>query len=315
MFGIRLPGYFYRDAALVALAPEIVHFQFGAEAVGRERLGTLLDCAIVATFQGYDLNYQGIGLEPGYYAELWRRVDAVHVLSGDLARVATRRGLPQSTPIVVAPHAVDPLFLEGEGRRHEGRVGSRERPFRLLSVGRLHWTKGHEYTLRAVRALIDSGLHCEYRIVGDGDLREALLFAIEDLDLRGAVSLLGPLDPPEVRDQMGRADVLVHSAVSEGFCVAVAEAQAMQLPVVASDAGGLPENVADGQTGFIVPRRDTHTLALKLRELAGDPDLRSRMGRAGRARVRECFQVDQHAQQIEKLYETATARSSAPLGR
>ena len=107
-----------------------------------------------------------------------------------------------------------------------------------------------------MKLLADQGLHCEYRIVGDGDYLGAIGFARHQLGLESLVQLLGALGQPEVRDQMLWADVFLHAAVSEGFCNAVIEAQAMMLPVVCSDAGGLSENVVDGETGFVVPRRD-----------------------------------------------------------
>jgi colanic acid/amylovoran biosynthesis glycosyltransferase len=85
------------------------------------------------------------------------------------------------------------------------------------------------------------------------------------------------------------ADVLLHAAVSEGFCNAVMEAQAMKLPVVCSDADGLGENVVHGETGYVVPRRDPQSLAERLAELGREPNLRERMGAAGRQRVRTHF--------------------------
>jgi colanic acid/amylovoran biosynthesis glycosyltransferase len=90
--------------------------------------------------------------------------------------------------------------------------------------------------------------------------------------------------------------------VSEGFCNAVLEAQAMQLPVVASDADGLPENVAHGQTGFIVPRRNPAALADKLALLAGDMELRRKMGAAGRARVEDCFTLPQQIAAFDRFF-------------
>lgn len=84
--------------------------------------------------------------------------------------------------------------------------------------------------------------------------------------------------------------------------IAVVEAQAMQLPVVASDAGGLPENVEDGRTGFIVPRRDPVALADKLAVLATDADLRRRMGAAGRTRVENCFSLPRQIAAFDRFY-------------
>jgi len=129
-----------------------------------------------------------------------------------------------------------------------------------------------------------------------------VVFARHQLDLEGTAELLRAQPRREVKAQMAWADVFLHAAVSEGFCNVVIEAQAMRLPVVCSDAGGLPENVADGETGFVVPRRDPQALAGKLALLAGDPDLRLRMGLAGRERVLRCFRLEDQLAAFERFY-------------
>lgn len=81
----------------------------------------------------------------------------------------------------------------------------------------------------------------------------------------------------------------------------------MSLPVVCSDAGGLPENVADGETGFVIPRRDPQALAAKLAQLASDPGLRQRMGQAGRERVLRSFKLQEQIAAFEQLYQELLA--------
>ena len=76
----------------------------------------------------------------------------------------------------------------------------------------------------------------------------------------------------------------------------------MQLPVVASDADGLPENVDDGRTGFIAPRRDPAALADGLTRLAGNAELRQAMGIAGRERVANCFALPQQIAAFDRFY-------------
>jgi colanic acid/amylovoran biosynthesis glycosyltransferase len=77
----------------------------------------------------------------------------------------------------------------------------------------------------------------------------------------------------------------------------------MQLPVVCSDADGLPENVSDGITGFVVPRRDPEALAERLATLARDPALRAQFGRAGRDRVSIYFNLEQQLDAFSAFYE------------
>ena len=160
------------------------------------------------------------------------------------------------------------------------RSGTGDRPLRLLSVGRLHWKKGHELALAAAAILRERGVELEYRIVGDGEHREPTEFAVTDLGLDGHVQLLGALDADGVREQLAWADALIHPSLTEAFGVAVAEAQAMGLPVVCSDAGGLPENIAHGVTGFAVPRRDVAAMADAAAPTGGRPRSADQDGRS-----------------------------------
>ena len=308
------------DAAFSSLAPDIVHFEFGTVALGRTQVGVQAGCKLLVTFRGYDLNYFRVE-DPHCYDEVWERADALHLVSHDLWRRARRRGCPEGKRHEVVHDAVDLEAFTSEGRRYAPTVGTEDRPFRILSVGRLHWKKGYEFGLEAVRLLVDHGLHCEYRVVGDGEHREAVVYTIDDLGLGDVVRLDGARDAGHVGRAMRWADVFLHNAVSEGFCVAALEAQATGLPVVCTDADGLPENVADGETGFVVRRRDPVGAMGALVRLSGDRELRSRMGRSGRTRA-ERFGFQQQHRRFDRLYrsllaaapvvETTRLRAAAP---
>jgi glycosyltransferase involved in cell wall biosynthesis len=298
-------------ARLAALKPDLIHFQFGLDALGTTWMGDVAGCPLVVSLRGYDVNYAGLD-EPGYFDEVWTRADALHCLGEDMWRRALARGCPPDMPHALIPPAVDTArFAPGEP--HGG-------PLTILSVGRLHWKKGYEYALLAVRRLVDAGTELEYRVVGDGPHADAVRAAVYDLGLADHVRLLGALPPARVLTEMRAADVLVHAAVSEGFGNAVMEAQAAALPVVCSDADGLRENIADGETGFAVPRRDPAALAAALERLAGDGDLRRRMGEAGRRRVIERFDPGRQIAAFADLYEATitagrrTPAASAPGG-
>jgi colanic acid/amylovoran biosynthesis glycosyltransferase len=206
------------------------------------------------------------------------------------------------------PHALIPPsvrldHLQPDPAKVMEAAGTLERPLRVLSVGRLTWVKGYEYGLQAIKLLKEQGIACEYRIVGDGDLLEGVSFARHQLELESIVQLLGPQPWGEVKNAMQWADVFLQASVQEGFCNAVIEAQAMKLPVVCSDAGGLPENVEHGVTGFVVPRRNPQALADKLRLLANDPELRDSMGKAGRERVELHFQLPTQIERFDQFYQ------------
>jgi colanic acid/amylovoran biosynthesis glycosyltransferase len=299
----------YLDAELVALGPEIVHFEFGALAPARMYLRDLLGGKVTVSFRGYDLNFVGLD-QPALYEPVWSGADGLHFLGEDLWRRAQRRGCPADRFHVLIPPAIDASYFAP--RAHED--AEPRRPLRILSVGRLEWKKGYEDAMLAIRRLVDRGVACEYRIVGDGEYLGAVAFARFRLKLQDHVDLLGSRPRADVVEEMERADVFLHSAVSEGFCNAVMEAQAMELPVVCTDADGLPENVADAETGFVVSRRDPAALADKLEILSRDPALRRRMGKAGRKRVLEKFRLADQVDRFESFYRQVRdgARPGAP---
>jgi colanic acid/amylovoran biosynthesis glycosyltransferase len=305
-FGVDVFRRFYLDAELIALKPSLIHFEFGAWAVGRMYLKELLDCRVIASFRGYDLNYVGLESE-NHYAEVWEKTNALHFLGEDLWQRAQRRGCSPNKTRALIPPAVDTHSLNHGVREHTEVVGTSERPLRILSVGRLEWKKGYSYALQAVKLLIKEGVCCEHRIIGAGAYVESVAFARHQLGLEGVVDLVGARPHTETLKSMIWADVFLHAAVSEGFCNAVQEAQAMALPVVCTDADGLRENIADGQTGYIVPRRDPPALMVKLRLLAQDPHLRQQMGQAGRRRVQTHFRLEDQLSSFEDLYRKVLA--------
>ena len=289
------------DELAARLAPDLVHFEFGHLVRGRAGSPALARSRVVASLRGNDVNALGLD-DPAYFDELWQGVDALHVLTSRLFERAVARGCPATMPHVVVPPAVDATAF-APGERTYGQVGTASRPLRILSVGRLHWMKGYSTSLHAVALLRARGVHCEYRILGAPDYGEGLIevnFGIHDLGLQDVVSLLGAAPQEEVRDQLRWADTLLHGAVSEGFCNAALEAQAMAVPVVCTET--LAENVLDEATGLVAPLRDAAGLATRLERLARDAELRRRLGSAGRRRAETEFRLDDQIAKFSAWY-------------
>jgi len=301
---------FYLDASLVALAPDLVHFEFGALAVGRMHLKPLLGCRVTASFRGYDLNASGWE-KRDYFRAVWEQIDALHFLSAALWHQAQRRGCPPCKLHALIPPAIDVDRFAPDNPRPA--AAATDLPLRIVSVGRLTWEKGYEYAIEAIHLLTSQGIRAELRILGAGRALESLAFARHQLALEASVQFLGGGTRAQVRAALLGADVFLHASVSEGFGNAVLEAQAMALPVVCSDAGGLSENVADDETGFVVPRRNAPALAEKLALLARDPALRRRLGAAGRQRVNQHFRLDDQLQAFDEFYRHVLATGPRPL--
>ncbi|MEL7209438.1 MAG: glycosyltransferase family 4 protein, partial [Actinomycetota bacterium] len=297
------------DLPLVELRPDVVHTEFVTQAIGRGHLPGLLDRPLTTSIRGFDVSHAGLD-RPGYLDDVWPTLTAVHVLGEDLRARAAARGCPPGMPTTVIPPALEAADLP---RAPAAAAIGPDRPLRLLSVGRLHWKKAHHHTLAALRRVLDDGVPARLTIVGDGDEFESLAFARHQLDLDDEVDLVGALPREEARARLATADLFVHSAVSEGFSNAVLEAQGAGLPVVCSDAEGLAENVADGRTGLVVPRRDPAAMAEAIVTLARDPRRRSRLGTAGRERAAS-FALDRQADAFVRFFEEAVALGPARPG-
>jgi glycosyltransferase involved in cell wall biosynthesis len=121
-----------------------------------------------------------------------------------------------------------------------------------------------------------------------------------ELGLRDRLHLLGLRD--DIETLLRAADVFVQPSRSEGLPLAVLEAMAVGLPVVASRVGGIPEAVRDGETGVLVPPSQPAALAEELRKLLESPERRLELARAGRRRVREAFSLEAMLEKYLALY-------------
>jgi colanic acid/amylovoran biosynthesis glycosyltransferase len=173
----------------------------------------------------------------------------------------------------------------------------------ILTVARLHWKKGLEYTLEAMAILKQRGVSFEYTIIGTGDELERLLFAAHQLGISEEVRFVGQQTPNAVKDYMIASDIYVQYSIQEGFCNAVLEAQAMGLLCVVSDAEGLAENVMDGITGFVIPKRNPEVLARTIEKLVYLPSHQiSDLKKAAIERVKKDFNVSKQQKEFIDFY-------------
>jgi glycosyltransferase involved in cell wall biosynthesis len=172
----------------------------------------------------------------------------------------------------------------------------------LGTVANLFPRKGYEVMLRALPAIVRAVPTVQYVIVGsdDHDYADRLKRLAQELKIADRVHIIGFQDP--VQPFLASLDLYVHPALMEGFGIAVVEAMAMGKAVVATTTGGLPEVVAQGETGLLVPPGDVESLAASVVSLLQDRVRREHMGRCGRARARERFSLDASVMRMEQLY-------------
>jgi len=188
---------------------------------------------------------------------------------------------------------------------------------RIISVGRLVAFKGFEDLIDACGELARRGLDFNCEIIGDGPLRDDLQAKIDTLKLSPRVKLLGSLSQGAVIEKLHVADIFALASVtdrqgaSDVFPTVIIEAMAAARPVVSTRLAGIPELVAHGETGLLVAPGDTSALVQALEELIRDPELRSRYGRAGRARIEQHFRIEHTVAPLLQLFETASGQRRA----
>jgi glycosyltransferase involved in cell wall biosynthesis len=177
----------------------------------------------------------------------------------------------------------------------------------VLFVGRLTEKKGCEDLIAAMSAVQAAMPHIELVLIGDGPLKPKLE-ALASQVLR-RYRFLGLQSPAEVKNWMNRASLLAAPSITaadgdaEGLPNVVVEAQAMGLPVVATNHAGIPEAVIHGETGFLVAEGDREGLAAYSLHLLQDIDLWQRFSAKGKERVRNNFNRSKQARILEGIYQ------------
>jgi glycosyltransferase involved in cell wall biosynthesis len=293
------PGALLRLARrLRALDPDVVHTHlFTANAYGRAAArAARLRAALVASEESTD------PAKPAWARAIDRRLapaTARVVCVSEAVRAAQEsRGIPPAKLVVVPPGVdVESIRL---------RATEPPEPWRTVTVCRLEAPKDVETLLAALALLRARGRPATLDVAGDGPDRPRLEAAVARLGLLGAVRLLGARE--DIPALLARAPVFALSTRYEGLGVAILEAMALARPVVASAVGGVPEAVAGGETGLLVPPGDPGALASALEALHADPARARALGEAGLARVRARFTIEARVAALERIFEEEAAR-------
>jgi glycosyltransferase involved in cell wall biosynthesis len=199
-------------------------------------------------------------------------------------------------------HGVDLECFEPRPRHANGAAPM------ILSVGRLVEKKGFPELLHACALLVEQGRRFTCVIYGEGPMGDALVKLRDDLGLGGTVSLAGARSQSELVGAFQSADVFALTPFvaadgdRDGVPNVLVEAMACAVPVVSTSVGGIPDLVRHGQNGLLSPPRDVVAAAGHLASLLDDPDLRRRLGVAGRATVEAGFDTRVAARRLATLF-------------
>jgi glycosyltransferase involved in cell wall biosynthesis len=199
--------------------------------------------------------------------------------------------------IEVAPLGVDPkVFTPRPLRPSLGR-------FEIFTLGQLSPAKGYPILIDAVGRLVKCGNSAvRLRIAGGGAERGPLEQHIKKLGLERNVELLGPCSQARVHELYRETDLFALASFAEGVPVVLMEAMAMEIPCLATWITGIPELIRHGEDGWLVPPSDSEALAEAIALLIADPELRERLGKAGRLRVEERYHLAANTQRLGEIF-------------
>ena len=205
-------------------------------------------------------------------------------------------GIPESK-LEISPNGTPVPELDRDGRPRETVIGS---------VGRLVKEKDFPTLVEAVSRLVQEGYNWRLEIVGEGSARGEIEHAITTNDAEQNVALIGV--DQDVGRWLRRWSIFASSSIQEGQPIALLEAMAYGLPCVATAVGGVPDTMADGLEGIIVPPGDAQALSEALKTLIQDEVICKRLGGAARQRVVREFSIDALARRCLEIYQTELAK-------
>jgi len=244
---------------------------------------------LVTFFHGYDFSERVQAQGPDLYQRLFRRGDLFIANTNYTRGRILEIGAPEAKTVKL------PVGLYPDRFPFRARTDTGGHPVRFLSIGRLVEKKGHIYAIEALALVRAAGVDASLAIIGEGPTRDSLEGAIARLGLAEHVRLLGRRTQEEVARLADVADIFVLASTStrsgdvEGQGLVLQEAQALGMPVIASNHNGFPEGLIDGETGLLVAERDPPTLAAAMIDLARSPERWGPMGSAGSRWVRRHF--------------------------
>ena len=301
-FALRLGGsfFYFIEALMIGRWMEKtgqkhlhVHFATPASTVGL-LLTRIFPFTLSITVHGPDEFYD----VPGYH--LQRKIAESRLLCaiGMFARSQLMKiaAADHWSKIRVTPLGVDPEIFSPRPFRESVDC------FEVLCVGRLVPAKGQRILVAAIARLVAEGRSVRLRIVGEGPDRASLEAEVRALSLNGTVIFEGAVNQDRIRDLYRSAEVFALASFAEGIPVVLMEAMAMEIPCVTTFITGIPELIRSEVDGLLVPPSDEAALARAIARLMDDAGLRRRIGKSGRLRVIENYNLRRNVEGLAEVF-------------
>ncbi len=277
---------------------EVVFAEYGITGASVRRVCHQLNCPLIVYFLGLDAYVKDIiGHYHSSYQKLFREAYAIVTVSQNMKRQLIRLGCPPEK-ITINYCGPNSSFFE---------VNNSYNTKTLIAVGRFVAKKSPQSTIRAFSKAIKFHPDAKLWMAGDGNLLNECKDLVNSLGINDNVNFPGKVTQDDCRKFYSQGIAFVqHSVIadngdSEGTPVAVLEACASGLAVIATRHAGIPEVIAEGETGLLVDEHDVDGMAKCMIRILDDPGLARKLGEAGRQKVKEQFTMEKHINILNDL--------------
>lgn len=282
------------------IGPDIIHSHFGhnGRLLAKLKKQGSIDVPLVTSFHGIGIRKRNLR-ETDMYNDLFDYSSALLANSQHTRSALITLGANPDKVIIQPPGIKIDKFEFSPPDKHP-----KLDKIKILSVGRLVEEKGHKEGIEAINKLIETGpkIPIEYRIIGTGDQFDQLNSYINQLEHSHDIKLLGNKTRTDVINEMKDADILFHPSNREGLGVALLEAQAIGLPIVATKAGGIPDALSTEASNFLVDVGDIDEMVNQLSQLIQAPDQWRSISISGRSHVEDNYSLNKLMRNQVDLY-------------
>lgn len=266
---------------------------FGVKALELKKIGW--KAPIFTMFHGFDIR-KALKEGPEMYSNLFEEGDYFQAISMFNYNHLINFGAPKQK---IINHTVG---IDTQKFIYKPRLRKNGERLVIMSTGRLVWEKGYEFALEAMSILEKTGLDFEYRIIGDGNLRDELLILVESLGLSGHVKFLGLKKQEEIITELKSSHIFLMSSVAEVLPLALMESLASGIPTIATDVGSIRQIVINKKTGLLIPSKDAKAIAESVLWLVENVDKWKEFANLGKRHVEDNFDISKLNLKLEGVY-------------